>query len=362
MANEEQGRYEIVSNSNDEDKNLFKVISYGKVQRLSSLLSKTEDLDVRDSCMRTPLIHAIFLSKDDVRAHVVRLLLRYGSDVNAQDAEGRTALMYACMEDGKVDSVRLLIRCKKCDPNIQDREGYTALMHAAVSGNTAGIRILTNHANTKNVLKINAVSKQGLSALELAVKLRLSDVCKVLVQEGCADTCVKDKSALFDILRDDSRTNTPFNQRFVTRHGFSPRAGGTPINPISMRASPFMRQNSDLHRRVLLSPSAELSSPIPGKVQNTSGIYQRLLNSPNAQFPVSPREMVTPGLANLDIIRKQPSSRRPLTPITPRNSALNENSPSPVNTLPQPTRLPSIPSGKRVHLENRADKSPREEC
>lgn len=360
MANEEPGHYEIISPVNEEDKNLFNVISYGKVQRLSSLLSKTEDLDVRDSCMRTPLIHAIFLPKDDVRAHVVRLLLRYGSDVNAQDAEGRTALMYACMEEGKVDSVRLLIRCKKCDANIQDREGYTALMHAAVSGNASGIRILTNHANTKNVLKINAISKQGLSALELAVKLRLSDVCKVLVQEGCADTCVKDKSALFDILRDETRTNTPFNQRLVSRYGFSPRPGGTPINPVSMRASPFLRQNSDLVRRVLLSPSVELTSPIPGKVQNTSGIYQRLLNSPNAQFPISPREIVTPGIANLDFIHKPTSSRRPLTPITPRNSAAKANSPSPVNTLPQPSRLPSIPSGKRVYPANRAD-SP-EDC
>ena len=44
---------------------------------------------------------AIYLDKDDIRGHVVRLLLGRGSDVNIQDATGKTALMRAALEKNR---------------------------------------------------------------------------------------------------------------------------------------------------------------------------------------------------------------------------------------------------------------------
>lgn len=54
------------------------------------------------------------------RVAMVKLLLRCGADVNAQDREGSTALMCAS-EHGHTHIVRLLLETGRCDLSLADK-------------------------------------------------------------------------------------------------------------------------------------------------------------------------------------------------------------------------------------------------
>ena len=67
-------------------------------------------------------------------AKAVRLLVDRGADVNARDADGRTALMLACNSDTlSLDVVKLLI-ARGADVNAKTPAGQTAAGFAAIRG------------------------------------------------------------------------------------------------------------------------------------------------------------------------------------------------------------------------------------
>src|SRR5450759_4165705 len=76
----------------------------------------------------------------------VRALLAHGADVNARDAKGATALMYAAIY-GDVEFVNLLLD-KGADPNASNDLGINALMWAA--GDLAKVRTLVAHGASVN--------------------------------------------------------------------------------------------------------------------------------------------------------------------------------------------------------------------
>ena len=192
---------------------IFYAISHGKVRQINANMSHLDAVRARASDGKTPLIFAICEAKEEIRTHIVRLLLRHGSDVNAQDEYGRTALMYACMDYQKLDIVRIIARHKMCHPNIQDRDGYTAIMHAVLSANASAIRVLINSSSTKGIVDIEQRNAKGSSSLDLAVKLQLPECCRVLIAEGGANSKLcRNQVGLLRLLEDESfltRSNTP---------------------------------------------------------------------------------------------------------------------------------------------------------
>ncbi|MGD0300505.1 MAG: ankyrin repeat domain-containing protein [Bryobacteraceae bacterium] len=97
------------------------------------------------------------IRKGDIAA--VRSLLAHGADVNARDAKGATALMYAAIY-GDVEFVNLLLD-KGADPNASNDLGIDALMWAA--SDLVKVRTLVAHgANVK------ARSNYGYTALSVA--------------------------------------------------------------------------------------------------------------------------------------------------------------------------------------------------
>ena len=367
-----------------DDRNIFIAISSGKVNRLHALLANTEDLNVRDTSLRTPLIHAIFISNDDIRTHIVRLLLRHGCDVNAQDGVGRTALMYACMERDKIDVVRLLAKCRRCDPNLQDDDGNTALIHSVEGGNASAIRILTNHSGMKNRVKVNMVNGSGLSALELSVKLGLADCCRILIKDGQADTTkIKNRHLLLDLVNED-RARTPFDvspspslddpdfsltSRNSEHGALSHRSDTESYTRSPSRQAPgpdTPRPGSDFpfrmsSNRSVLSLRRDISCEIPQTARPASREYHNpflemvrqdsSLYVPNSRTTfrraiITSRDTGKKG--GLDKLPKNTALRRPLTPITCK-TADDSRAVTPAGGIPLPTRLPSIPSGKRVY-------------
>lgn len=85
---------------------------------------------------------------------VIRLLIRYGADVNYQIKISRmnmmfTALIRASLYDYCTDTVRVLLT-NGADPNIRDHEGRTALMVASLKGNIDIVEILLQHRANPN--------------------------------------------------------------------------------------------------------------------------------------------------------------------------------------------------------------------
>jgi uncharacterized protein len=70
----------------------------------------------------------------------VELLLRYGASPNLQNAQGNTALMYAC-DGGYVEVVGLLMHYG-ASPDVQNGSGATALMWASYHAHTPVVQLL----------------------------------------------------------------------------------------------------------------------------------------------------------------------------------------------------------------------------
>lgn len=90
---------------------------------------------------------------------LVRSSLAHGANVNARDAKGATALMYAALY-GDVEFVNLLLE-KGADPNLSNDLGSNALMWAA--GDLGKVRALIAHG-----ANIDARSNYGYTALSVA--------------------------------------------------------------------------------------------------------------------------------------------------------------------------------------------------
>ncbi|RUS85596.1 hypothetical protein EGW08_006608 [Elysia chlorotica] len=394
--------------SDNDGRNLFVAIASGTVHRLQSIIPSAQDLNIRDGSLRTPLIAAVGISNDESRAHVVRLLLRHGCDVNAQDLTGKTSLMLACQEKDKTDVVAVLAKSRDLDPNIQDLDGNSALHLAVESGNVAAIRLLTNVHSAKARLRVNQPNHAGLSPLQLAVKLGLADCSRVLIQHGGADsTLIKNREALLHLINED-RAATPFDNSL----GVNLESGvlfDSPLNSARGEQHPSdhpsgwggttSRSNSELFRAgsransstSLNRPSSDLHSARESArmrlesysrisdslSRNNSRGYERDFSG-KASAALNPFADVMREKSDLyvqnsrttfkksivpkklgggggvqqshgDWLRQSLNARRPLTPIAART--ITEECASPTNhSVPHPGRLPSIPSGKRLCL------------
>ncbi|ESP01725.1 hypothetical protein LOTGIDRAFT_238195 [Lottia gigantea] len=310
----------------DDARHLFLAIAYGKVHRLSSILSSLSNVDCRDSAQRTPLIQAVFSNRDEIRAHCVRLLIRHGCDVNAKDGDGRTALMYACMEEEKAESVRLLVRCDQCDPNLVDNEGYSAIMHAVIAGNSTAIKIIAGHSNTRAKVDVNMRNRQNLTALDLAVKLRLADCCSALVNEGRADMMtVKNNASLIRLLSEGRIQTQIVNGALMT-----PREDTSNFNGVLLRSRFNTYVNSP---RDSATPIRVSATPVYLQRKKSELYMPHTDNSPHTSPRDLPVQSPRTPRAPFDTNNFSTPIHRPLTPLSPSDTPRHGTIESPIQKI-----------------------------
>ena len=96
-------------------------------------------LKTHSSIGGTPL----HLAVENGHLHAAQILLHLGSPVNAQDCNGVTPLMLACMKRGTSNLVHLLTLIPGCDVKTQEHtSGKTALHFAAEVGDAANLKLL----------------------------------------------------------------------------------------------------------------------------------------------------------------------------------------------------------------------------
>src|SRR5262245_61913948 len=151
----------------------YSAIRSGQMAQLTALIQQGNDVNVKDRRGgATPLMHAAAIGSTDA----MRLLLDKGADVNARNAAGGTALMWAVTDLAKV---RLLVD-RGADVNASSNLGHTALELAAMSDGSAEIvrLLLARGANPK------AVDKIMMSTLHAATYGNDTDSIRQLVAAG----------------------------------------------------------------------------------------------------------------------------------------------------------------------------------
>jgi ankyrin repeat protein len=106
---------------------------------VEAALAAGADIEARDAVGRTALMWAAFHDQTGM----TDFLIAQGADVNAQDGRGRTALIWAAIS-GRAKAARTLL-AHAADPERADAEGRTARDWAVAEGHAGLARLLARH-------------------------------------------------------------------------------------------------------------------------------------------------------------------------------------------------------------------------
>ena len=157
----------------------------GSVQQVQNALHAGTDINAKNEFGRTALTWA---ARDNTNPEVLKLLLDAGADVRAKDEEGRTALTWAARDNTNPEVLKLLLDAG-ADIRAKDEEGRTALMWAARDNtNPEVLKLLL-----ENGADIRAKDEEGRTALTWAARDNTNpEVLKLLLDAG-ADIWAKDE-------------------------------------------------------------------------------------------------------------------------------------------------------------------------
>lgn len=170
----------------------------------------------------------VLAARERAHAALRALLLSPATDLDARNAAGESALMYAALH-GDVENLKLLI-AKGAAVN---QPGWTALHYAASAGQVEAARLLLEHS-----AYIDAASENGTTPLMLAARQKQLTVAQLLVREG-ADPSLRNEGGYTAAdylerngLADDAKwmraQADAFLRRYGTRERPVPAAPATP--------------------------------------------------------------------------------------------------------------------------------------
>ena len=163
-------------------------------------------MEAQDNRGYSPMIYAVLGNYGSI----VHLLLESGANPNLPDFKGNTAMMFAC--DLRIDAlVEMILLNATTDPNITNQKGETTLIKACMQGNEPLVDLLHRYdvniniqaqpeidtaiiaavqsGNlelvmdlTKRGADIDAVGKNGNTALIHTSRLGLDKICKFLLK------------------------------------------------------------------------------------------------------------------------------------------------------------------------------------
>ncbi len=129
-----------------------------------------------------PLMVACFISDNQRRMMVFKILLEHGADPVLTDMHGRNSMMYACAVSLKRD-VELLIKDCDYDLNAADIYGDTMLHVCAKAGNIEVLRVVLREM-LRYRKSISTQNKNYLTPLSLAIMNGHSEAAEMLHQAG----------------------------------------------------------------------------------------------------------------------------------------------------------------------------------
>ncbi len=144
----------------------------GRLDLLTPAVDQGAQIDAQDADGRTALMFAAFNGHTDC----ARWLIDRGAAVNVREGQGRTALMFASTGPFS-ETVKLLLDSGANPHDVDTFEGWTALMFAAGEGQLEVVQVLLNHGANPS-----AKDNDGDTAADHAAKNQHSEVEAVLRQ------------------------------------------------------------------------------------------------------------------------------------------------------------------------------------
>lgn len=169
---------------------LFKVVEGKEVDRVRDLLDKGVDINAQDTQGRTAIMIATYAN--DVE--MVKVLIAEGADVDIQDNMLNNPFLYAGAE-GYMEILKLMIAAG-ADPTITNRYGGVALIPASEHGYVEVVNELLTNTKTD----VNHVNNLGWTALLEAIILndgseKQQQTIRLLIEHG-ADVNLADKDGV----------------------------------------------------------------------------------------------------------------------------------------------------------------------
>lgn len=210
---------------------------------------------------------------------VVRTLLDYSCNANAQDSYGDTVLHDAIAKD-LTEIVELLVNFRGVDLSVTNKRGFNCLHHAALKGNARAASLIVQKCPDL----LNVVKEDGFSALHLASLNGHYNVVKSLI-EACPDSDVDLRNTRHQtplLLAVDKRHVTI--AKFLLEHGAQVNAqddvGDSPLHVVVMYHSLKFGSNN--------TPKKEFSASEP------SFVITKLLTDHNADITLTNKHEKTP--------------------------------------------------------------------
>ena len=171
----------------------------GHAETVELLLKQGASVNVEDADGKTALMFA----SEKGHTKTSEVLLKYGADTNMQDIFKRSALMNASAS-GYFKTVKMLLKYN-ADVNMQDKFRESALIFACYNGHTETAKILLSHG-----ADVNMEGLDGLTALFYACQKSWSDVTMLLIKHGAMIDCQSNTDGktilMFAIQRRDNKT------------------------------------------------------------------------------------------------------------------------------------------------------------
>lgn len=156
---------------------LHQAVKSGDIKKIQQLIYKRYDVNAEDQDGMTPLLYAI----ESKNANIVNLLIQNGANVDNKNTHGHKPLFCAVvMDDPDIAIIQLLVK-SGANVNVKDKDGVAPLLLWAISSNKSVNIIQFLVESGANVDAKNAV---GNTPLFYAIKIKNPDIIEFLVQQG----------------------------------------------------------------------------------------------------------------------------------------------------------------------------------
>ena len=155
---------------------LWDYAELGEAQKLQELLTHEKAIDLNSTLLDDWT--ALHLAANEGHKEVVRVLLDFGANIEAETRMNRRALHIACLR-GNLEVVKILIE-GKADRNPKDKDSYTPLHFVSENGSNEIIKLLLENGALSNIKNY-----QGNTPLDLCLNVetrKIFDECKVSVE------------------------------------------------------------------------------------------------------------------------------------------------------------------------------------
>jgi ankyrin repeat protein len=157
-------------------------------------MSELSNVNIKDYRKMTPLMYAA----GENNYTLTKLLIEEGANINDQDDEGLSPIIWACqnilinpLQNLKI--IKLLLE-HGADPTLQEHHGNTVLHYAIEYDHmTEIIRLLIQYGTSKKNYRsdfLNIRNHEGITPLMVAALKNNLPVCELLINNGAKLACV----------------------------------------------------------------------------------------------------------------------------------------------------------------------------